>query len=74
MGGVCHRYVAEKLAFGPYKTRQAFETARDRLDDLVPGIEWVGDLDGGFLVVRSRLKRKVDRDDSLQKPPNERLR
>lgn len=41
----CRRYVAEKLEFGPYKTRQAFETARNRLDDLVPGIEWVSDLD-----------------------------
>ncbi len=41
----CQRYVAEKLAFGPYKTQQAFQTARNRLADLVPDVNWIDDLD-----------------------------
>jgi|14BtaG_2_1085337.scaffolds.fasta_scaffold00234_5 integrase len=41
----CARYIDEKLAFGPYKTLQAFETARNRLNELCPGLEWVTDLD-----------------------------
>ena len=41
----CARYIDEKLAFGPWKTRQAFETARNRLNELCPGLEWVTDLD-----------------------------
>lgn len=41
----CQRYIDEKLAFGPKKTLQAFNTARNRLDDLCPGLEWVKDLD-----------------------------
>jgi len=55
----CERYIAEKLDFGPWKTRQAFETARNRLDDLCPGLEWVGDLDESvFSLFALRLRKE----------------
>ena len=55
----CQRYIDEKLAFGPYKTQQAFETSRNRLNDLVPGIEWVKDLDErAFSLFALRLRQE----------------
>jgi integrase len=41
----CLRYIDEKLQFGPKKTMIAFKTARNRLNELCPGLEWVVDLD-----------------------------
>ena len=57
----CERYISEKLEWGPFKTRQAFETARNRLDDLCPGLEWVGDLNEDVFskfALRLRKERK----------------
>ena len=55
----CERYIAEKLAFGPYKTLQAFDTSRNRLADLVPGVEWVSDLDESvFSLFALRLRQE----------------
>lgn len=59
----CLRYEAEHLAARPFKTREAFASARARLGDLCPEIRFVSDLDSKMLVqfaVRLRSEGKSE--------------
>jgi len=59
----CVRYESEQLAARPFKTREAFRTARSRLDQLCPEIRFVSDISAKLLVafaVRLRQEGKSE--------------